>query len=274
MGKQSDNLSVDKKMKSAWQPGRPLERGNAAEQILHDLREQILNGELERGAKLPTEKQLSEAYGVSAATVRESMRGLTTAQLIEVRHGSGSYVTADTDKLIGESLRSTIQLENIGLPEVLGILGALNGYAAELAAQNASENDLVALEQALERINKGESPEEISSALTFFLDRIATASGNNLLAILCRFLASTQISLAWQLAGDSLERWQSTVKLLSKERKKLVAQIRARSPQDAHAAAASYHKRAIKIIGGLPNAQSALVSGQQLAKLAGGDGVV
>jgi GntR family transcriptional repressor for pyruvate dehydrogenase complex len=78
-----------------WQPTRQLTRGNAADQILEDLRGRILGGQLTRGTRLPTAKQLAEGYGVSGPTIREAIRGLTTAQLVEVRHGSGAYVTAD-----------------------------------------------------------------------------------------------------------------------------------------------------------------------------------
>jgi len=63
-------------------PFRVLPRGGAAEQILEDLRARILEGELLRGARLPTEKQPAQGYGVSGRTVREAIRGLTTANLI------------------------------------------------------------------------------------------------------------------------------------------------------------------------------------------------
>jgi len=76
-------------------------RGNAAEHVHGDLRDAILSGQFAKGSRLPTEKQLAESYGVSGPTVREAIRGLTTARLIEVRHGSGAYVTADSDQTPG-----------------------------------------------------------------------------------------------------------------------------------------------------------------------------
>ena len=113
----------------------PLRRGRMAEQIIDDLRERILGGSLVRGAKLPTERELAQAYGVSGATVREAMRALAAAHMIEVRHGSGAYVTADAEQLIAQSLHSMIQIERIGARDILGVLAALNVYGAELAAR-------------------------------------------------------------------------------------------------------------------------------------------
>jgi GntR family transcriptional repressor for pyruvate dehydrogenase complex len=185
-----------------WQPSKRLERGNAAEQILEDLRDRILSGQLPRGTKLPTEKQLAEGYGVSGATVREAVRGLVTAQLIEVRHGSGAYVTAQTDQLIAASLSSMIQIERIGVPQVLGVLGALISYAAELAAKHATAEDIEAMRQALRQIQDGDSAEGISGAVSAFVGEIGQASGNPLLAALCRFFTSLQIGAAARSEGD------------------------------------------------------------------------
>src|SRR6266853_2308771 len=87
---------------------RPVERGRVAEQILDDLRNQILDGTLSRGTKLPTERELAEAYGVSGATMREAIRALAAMRLVEVRHGSGAYVTADSGQIIAMSLNSML----------------------------------------------------------------------------------------------------------------------------------------------------------------------
>ncbi|WP_191485558.1 FadR/GntR family transcriptional regulator [Pseudomonas sp. FEN] len=263
----ASQTSIAPPQQATWQPIRPLARGNAADQILNELRDRILSGGLPRGSKLPTEKQLAEAYGVSGATVREAIRGLTTSRLIEVRHGSGAYVTANTDQLIAVSLRSMIQLEQIGITELLGVLGALNGYAAELAALNATGEDLDYLDQVLERINTGSDPQAISQALADFLNRIATASQNTLLAILCRFLANIHISLARQFLGDSMKQWRVTAKSLNESRQLLVERIKARDPIGARLAAEAYHQRAQKKIGALPNAQNAMVSSEHLARL-------
>jgi GntR family transcriptional regulator, transcriptional repressor for pyruvate dehydrogenase complex len=248
-----------------WQPSRQLDRGNAAEQILEDLREQILGGGLARGAKLPTEKQLAQAYGVSGATIREAIRGLTTSRLIEVRHGSGAYVTANADQLIDVSLRSMIQMERINIRQVLGVLGALNGYAAELAATHASAEAIQAMQQTLDEINEAKDARQISSGFMRFLDALAAASGNPLLAAFCRFLAGVQMSLATELSGDSFESWRKTSGKLAKDRQRLVDAIGSRDPAAAREAARTYHERALKTITALPNASATVIDDSALS---------
>ncbi len=248
-----------------WQPTRRLTRGNAAEQILEDLRGRILGGHLTRGTKLPTEKQLAEGYGVSGPTIREAIRGLTTAQLVEVRHGSGAYVTADADQLIGVSLLSMIQLERVGIAEVLGVMGALNGYAAELAATKAKAEDVQAMRDALRQINDGLDIESVADGLRRFIDTIAKASGNALLAALCRFLASVQIGLAKELTGDSYDTWRKTTRRLAKDRQRLVDAIAARDGAAAREAARAHIKHSAKVIAALPGAGEKMLADPALS---------
>lgn len=253
----------------SWQPTRRLARGNAAEQILEDLRSRILEGELTRGMKLPTEKQLAEGYGVSGPTVREAIRGLTTAQLVEVRHGSGAYVTADADQLIGVSLLSMMQLERVGIREVLGVMGALNGYAAELAAKRATDDDLHELREALRQINEGADAEAVSDGLRLFIDALAKASGNVLLAALCRFLASVQVGFARELTGGSYENWRKITKRMAKDRQLLVDAIASRDTVAAREAARAHIEHSARVISSLPDAGETMLSEPALARLLG-----
>lgn len=62
------------------------------EQVAADLRREIRSGELGPGARLPSEPELSEMYGVSRGTVRSAVRALRDEGLIVVRMGKGSYV--------------------------------------------------------------------------------------------------------------------------------------------------------------------------------------
>ncbi len=239
---------------------RRVERGNAAEQVLHDLQGQILRGTLARGAKLPTEKRLAEAYGVSSATVREATRALVAMHLVEVRHGSGAYVIADAQQLIAMSLHSMIQIERVGVPDVLGVLGVLNAHAAELAARRASQTDVQAMRDALDRMASAESAQDVAAGLTDFLDRLAQASGNPLLAVLCRFLAGLQIGLAREIAKGSITRWRQTTGQLARERHKLVDAIAAHDVEAARQHARAYHERSMKVITALPEANAARLS--------------
>ncbi|GAA0770450.1 GntR family transcriptional regulator [Ideonella azotifigens] len=232
-------------MKTLQTPGlRPLARGGAAEQILDDLRERILSREFSRGDKLPTEREMAASYQVSGATVREAIRALATIHMVEVRHGSGAYVTADAGQLIAQSLDSMIKLEKIGTQDVLGVLSALNAHAAELAAVRGTEAQITNMQDALTQIEQGSTCEDFEVGLKRFLDGLADASHNALLIATCKFLSGLQIDMTRQLAGGSVKRWRQATGLLAADRRKLVTAIARHDANKARTLTLECHRRA------------------------------
>src|SRR5438093_12123442 len=65
------------------------------EQVLRQLRRLIDQGELGPGAQLPGERELADRLGVSRGTVREAVQFLQALGLVEIRHGSGTFVRRD-----------------------------------------------------------------------------------------------------------------------------------------------------------------------------------
>ncbi|KAH0444553.1 hypothetical protein KCU90_g788, partial [Aureobasidium melanogenum] len=239
---------------------RRTERGNVTQQVFDDLRQRILGRQFALGDKLPTERQLLETYNVSVTTVREAIRGLASAGLVEIKHGKGVYVTARAEELVANSLFSMIQLEKVGMVQVLGVHGALNTYASELAAARATTQEVDAMQQALAAIDHAVTPEDIAAGLTRFLNALVRASGNPLLIALCQFLASVQIGLAREIQGKRFEAWRKTAARLSKERQRIVDAIRIGDVEGARVAARAFHERSIKVITTLPNADGPIVS--------------
>jgi GntR family transcriptional regulator, transcriptional repressor for pyruvate dehydrogenase complex len=237
----------------AWQFDKQLMRGNAGQQILQHLKEQILVGQIASGTKLPSEKELATQYGVSAPTVRNAMRGLASAGLIVVRHGSGAFVTADPDGLIADSLGSLMRRERVSVPQTVKVAVALNGLAAELAAENATEEDLEAMQKALDDIERATAMEEVFAGFRLFLSTLAKASANPLLAALCRSMVGVQLDAVQMAAGLNFEVWRQSGKRLGLERQAVLDAIRARNADEARSAAKAYYERASKVISTLQN---------------------
>lgn len=77
--------------------------GLRSEQVLLEIRGQIRQGVLVRGAKLPSERELSQRHGVSVTTVRRAISRLAAEGWITVRHGSGMYVNGHPDASVTRS---------------------------------------------------------------------------------------------------------------------------------------------------------------------------
>lgn len=229
-----------------------LDRSRMADRIADDLRMQIARGDLPHGSKLPSERALAERYGVSAATIREAIRALTTIGLLQTRHGSGSTVSAEEDALIAMSLGTAIQLRETGIPETLGILGVLNSYAATLAVTNATARELDEIEEALDQLDRADTVGALADSLKLFLERLAAASHNPLLRALTRFLVDLQIGIALEIWGHSLDKFRATVRKFDGERRQVLAALRKRDRDAAREAVERYNRHAMRVIGTTP----------------------
>ena len=80
------------------------------ERIVSWVQEEITNGSLHRGDKLPSENELMERFSVSRQTVRRAMEELTSSGVAEGRRGSGTYVTVNTRRYAGKEIRIAVML--------------------------------------------------------------------------------------------------------------------------------------------------------------------
>jgi GntR family transcriptional regulator len=104
---------------AAIAPGLPLYR-----QIETDVRDRIRSGDLLPGAKLETEFELMDRYGVSRATVRQALRELVAEGLLEIRRGLGTYVTQRRfEHTIGGFYSFSREIERHGLVPGTRVLG-------------------------------------------------------------------------------------------------------------------------------------------------------
>jgi DNA-binding FadR family transcriptional regulator len=127
----------------------------AYEQIADQLRELITTRQLLPGERLPNEATLARQFGVSRATVRESLRVLAAQNLVRTAKGSGggSYVTLPSVDHISEFLRSNFNLmtasQDVSLENLLEARMLLEVPAARLAAERRSEEGLARLQATI-----------------------------------------------------------------------------------------------------------------------------
>lgn len=97
--------------------------------IEQTLAADIAEGALAPGARLPSEHALAERLGVNRHTVRQAISSLAAKGLVEVAHGSGSYVTEfAVDLILGKRTRHSQNLAASGLS---GALRVVNGATIE-----------------------------------------------------------------------------------------------------------------------------------------------
>jgi DNA-binding FadR family transcriptional regulator len=239
------------------QPAAKLYRGRVADQIVDDLRGQILSGTLPDGARLPSEQDLAAYYGVSGPTVREAIRVLTAMGLLSTRNGSRTTVTAGSDALLVMSIASVVQFEKMSAVDVLGLLGALNTLAIELATERASDEDIDRLRAAADDTKEIGDVASGAAALNHYFATLSAISHNPLLAALCRSITEIQIGIAVELSGGSTGDWGKIAgsPRLYEIRRDVAEAIAGRDSSRAVQLIRDYHREVIKRIQRLPRAR-------------------
>jgi len=165
------------------------------EGAVEQIAEQIRLGEVSAGDRLPSERDLAAAMQISRATLREAVRVLADAGVLNVKPGSSGGIFVASDYVPLELLRSKSDLR---LGEVAGVLEARRLFeprVAQLAAVNAREEDfahlsriLEAQKQLLAEGNVLEQEDRFLQLDTQFHLRIARATGNSTIVSMMRML--------------------------------------------------------------------------------------
>lgn len=122
-----------------------VNRKTLVEQVAIKIEALIEAGEWQIGEKLPPEMVLMKQFDVSRNTLREAIRALVHAGLLETKHGSGTIVrsTNAIDLVLKKYAK------NASLLEILDVRVALEQKAAALAAENRTEKALAAIQKQL-----------------------------------------------------------------------------------------------------------------------------
>lgn len=139
---------------------KKIKQVSAVDQVSDSLRDMIASGELEVGARLPSEAALAESYGVNRITVRMALQKLSVLGLVETRVGEGSFITCATlDSILGEIPPTMFSYAS--MDEVLQLRRLLELESIKLALTKATEEELEKLGELALRADASESqPEE------------------------------------------------------------------------------------------------------------------
>jgi len=169
-------------------PFSALTRISLVDQVIAQLLTPIESGEWEVGSKIPTEAELVERFEIGRNTIREAIRALVHAGMLEPRQGDGTYVRAanDLDAVLLRRLRRSTSIE------VLEVRNSLERDAARIAALRHTSHDLTTIRNAMEAqiaLLNVASPVTIVDADVTFHRSIVQATHNSVLIDLYGSLA-------------------------------------------------------------------------------------
>src|ERR1700712_3010602 len=92
----------------------PAQRVRSFDHIVGQIRDQIASGGIAPGERLPSERDLGVAFGVSRTTLREALRALEAQGVIEIRTGSrgGAFVAEPSSELVAAALGALLRFRS------------------------------------------------------------------------------------------------------------------------------------------------------------------
>ncbi len=141
---------------------QPVNRRSVPEDVFEQILAEVLSGEMQPGESLPSERRLAEVLGVSRPAVREALKRVAAAGLVEVRQGDATTVR-DFRRHAGLDLlpRLLLRGETLDVSVVRSILEARlhNGpKVAELAALRRPDDLTALLEQTIKALEADTDP--------------------------------------------------------------------------------------------------------------------
>ncbi len=156
--------------------------------IISQVRDAIMSGRLQPGNRLASEKELTEAFQVSKATLREALRSLETMGLVEIRQGAtgGIFLTEVNSKTLMHSMMNFMHFQSVSVREITMLRYMLEPHIARIAALKITDEEIAQLASYVENGESTDwSPREKNTRFHYYLSRITK---NSLLILIIDFI--------------------------------------------------------------------------------------
>lgn len=158
-----------------------------SQKIERKVEEAIRQKKLMPGTKLPTEKELCAQFAVSRTAIREALRRLSARGLIDIRKGSGMYITELTieDAINSLHLFYDLRFDSDLILQIIEVRRLFEPEIARLAARNRTDDDIKILQKnqtELERCNPDNTQLEVDLINRFHMN-LSKSTGNPIVII-------------------------------------------------------------------------------------------
>ena len=201
------------------------------EDIFDAIMQQIRDGSLPPGSRLPSERELAKEFQASRTAVREALHMLASRGCIDSKVGDGTYVREVTLDTVLKPLSDLLSRDRKAIRDVLDVRIILETESARRAAENADRQDILHIEEAIDamqaEIDRGHTGLELD---VLFHQRLADSSGNEAIAQILRMCAdllmkSTRNSLGWPgRPQESVDDHRRILKLVEQHEARLASE--------------------------------------------------
>lgn len=159
-----------------------IPKSNIVDAVYEQMLNKILDGSWPQESKLPSEFELTDLFNVSRTSIRSAVQKLRDLGIIYTKHGKGSFVSSNINKdKINNINQPIMHLSQEEFMDMMVFRQTVEFKCIELAAEKANDEDIQAIEEALNRmlINKNDYKKYSQADLDFHI-AVIKASHNKI----------------------------------------------------------------------------------------------
>jgi len=198
----------------------PVQNKKIYQLIVEQIQNMILHGELKGGDKLPSERDMSETFQASRASIREAVRSLEILGIIDCRQGEGNFIRETSGNQWLEPLSVMFKLNNGTFNEILEMRQILETEAARLAATRIEKHEQEKLIELVSLIKNSSAEEDKVKYDRAFHLLISEASRNMLIATVMKAITAILQNFIEE-ARESINIWAADPGILSEQHQKI-----------------------------------------------------
>ncbi|EJO5347554.1 FadR family transcriptional regulator [Clostridium botulinum] len=159
----------------------PIKNAKVYEQVIEQIKTMIISGNLKKGDKLPSERELVDQLKVSRTSIREALRALEIVGLIKCKQGEGNFIRDNFDNSLFEPLSLVFMLEKTNKKDIIEVRRIIEVESTALAAKRITKEQLNKLKNIIDKIKNTEDENLLINLDKKFHYEIAQASNNFIL---------------------------------------------------------------------------------------------
>ena len=166
-----------------------IRKNTAPEMVVEQMLKKISSGEIGTGARLPSQRELAQSFGVGRSSIREALNALAVMGYLDVQQGRGTFISRELPGTDPSMAKLKTALEAGSLLDLIELRETLECRAAELAAERIEPRHFSQLKQSLgEMEGSADDYHRFLKADLQFHTALAEATGNRIFSEMLRFL--------------------------------------------------------------------------------------
>lgn len=183
----------------------PPPRGTVVEDVTERITDLIIRDGLKPGDQLATEKELTARLGVGRSSLREAIKTLCALGVLEIRHGTGTFVSSGSTSMLTRPLKWGLFLSGASVTDVIDARSAIEVALVQWAATRATAEDIARIAAILRDLEaaRDDRPRYIEADLAFHM-AIAQAARNEMLSTILTMMQHVlRVWMQTIFSGDS-----------------------------------------------------------------------